>query len=83
MFFDLTETQKLLLDELVTEPDVAIQAIGIMGMLGDFEPIKYIVHTHKDRFQAEIQAEMSLLMQEIAQAEITEAMAERETAVIN
>lgn len=83
MFVGLNEIQKLLLDELVTEPDVAIQAIGIMGMMGDFDPIKYIVTTHKDKFQAEIQKEMDRLMQEIAQVELAEAMAERETAIIN
>lgn len=83
MFNALSDFQKSMLDELVNHPDAAIEAIGIMGMLGDFEPIKYVVNAHKSKFAADIQQDMDLLMQQIAQVELAEAMAERETAVIN
>lgn len=83
MFNALNAIQKAMLDQLVTNTDAAIQAINIMAMLGDYEPIKYVVKNHKNKFDADLQSQLDQLLQEINRVELAEAMAEREVAVIN
>lgn len=83
MFVALNGFQKAMLDELVTNTDTAIQAINIMAMMGDYEPIRYLVNNHKNKFDADVQGQLDQLLQEINRIEIAEAMAEREVAVVN
>ncbi len=83
MFVALNGFQKAMLDELVMHPEVVPEAVSVMLLMGDFEPIKYIVNTHRTKFDKAIQTEMDVLLQEINRIEIAEAMAEREVAVVN
>lgn len=83
MFVALTEMQKAVLDELVSNQSATIDFINDMIVMREFEPIKYIICNHKNVFDTAMREAIDGLLQDIEQIEIEDAMYEKENAVVH